>query len=266
MKNLKEYGGYALVTGASAGIGTEFARQIAAQGVSCVLVARRQDRLEALRDELTRAHKVDVRCVAFDLSREDCAERLLEATKDIPVGILVNNAGFGDGGAFETKRPERMAEMIKLNCIAPALLSRAYVPAMLERKRGAIVMVSSGLGIVACPYEAVYGATKAFDLSLGEALSSELEGTGVDVVTICPAATATEFLAVEGFTEEECKKAYRNADTAEYIARITLEGLGRKTVVLAKDSAMINAVRRVVPRSRAVSILKSNMKRRLVRN
>lgn len=260
MSRLSEYGGYALVTGASSGIGREFARQLASAKVPCFLVARREERLRELQEELSTQHSVDVQYAALDLSEEDCADRLLEATAEIPIGILVNNAGFGDGGGFETKDPKRMAEMIRLNCTAPVLLTRAFLPAMLERGKGAVIMVSSALGLVGCPFEAVYGATKAFDVSFGEALWGELENTPIDVTTVCPALTRTEFMIVEGFSENVASKVYQKADSPEYIAQIALKGLGKSPVVMAKVAKMINALRRVVSRGRAVKLVGANMR------
>ena len=259
MKDLKSYKGYALITGASAGIGREFARLIAKEGVDCAIVARRAERLEELKAELTTKHGVEVLCIAEDLTAEGGVDRVVEQCAGIDVGILVNNAGFGDGGLFHTRESARMEEMIRLNCTVPAVLTRAIIPQMLERKAGAIIMVSSGLGIVPCPYEAVYGATKAFDLSFGGALWAEYKDDGIDVTTICPALTATEFMAVEGFTEEQAAAAYKNADSAEEIAQMTLEGLGQKPVVLAKDSSKIWTARRILPFTRSIKILQGFM-------
>ncbi|MBI1319248.1 MAG: SDR family NAD(P)-dependent oxidoreductase [Candidatus Hydrogenedens sp.] len=261
MEHLKKYGGYALITGASAGIGREFARLLAAAGVDCFLVARREARLQELQQELESKHQVRVKYAAVDLAAEDAIAQVQAAAAGDTIGILINNAGFGDGGEFQTRAPERMEEMIRLNCLAPVLLSRAFMPAMIERKRGAMIMVSSALGIAPCPFEAVYGATKAFDLSFGGALWGELEGTGVDVTTICPALTETEFMVSEGFTESQAKQAYRRSDSAELIARITLEGLGKQPFVYAKDSKKMAMARRVMPLPGVTRMVRGFMKR-----
>ncbi len=115
--------------------------------------------------------------------RQARSSRLVEAVKDIPIGILVNNAGLGHAGHFESRDPARLAAMMQVNCTLPVLLTRALIPAMVERKCGAVILVSSVLGLVTCPYEAVYAATKAFDLHLGESLYSEYRGTGIDLIT-----------------------------------------------------------------------------------
>jgi uncharacterized protein len=230
MRDLKKYGGWALITGASAGIGREFARAIAAHGVDCVLVARRTERLEALAEELHQAHGVECLCITQDLSAEDCVEEVMAAIGDRSVGILVNNAGFGHAGEFATRDPERLAAMVKLNCLTPTLLTRAIVPGMAERNAGAIIMVSSLAGFCGTPYESVYGATKAFGLSLGDALHVELRRSGIDVITLCPAHTATEFFEAEGLPEDVIKVTTHMASTPEHVVAITLRKLGRSAI------------------------------------
>lgn len=248
MPNLKDYRGWALITGASAGIGREFARAIAARGVSCVLVARRADRLEELAVELREKHGVECRCVEQDLAAPGAVDRVVEAVADIPIGILVNNAGLGHAGRFESRDPARLAAMVQLNCAVPVLLTRAFIPAMVERKRGAVIMVSSVLGIVTCPYESVYAATKAFDLHLGEALYSEYRGSGVDVITLCPQATKTEFLTAQGFTQEESDTRHRMANRPEDIVELTLRKLGRKPTTGPFLMTAADAIIRILPR------------------
>ncbi len=263
-QKLQRYGGWAIITGASSGIGAEFARQIAAQGVSCILVARRENRLRSIAKELAQEHNVDVQYVVQDLASDDCADVLEEAIGDVEVGMLVNNAGFGDGGAFHTREEHRIAEMVKLNCLAPALLTRRFLPHMIERQKGAVITVASVLGLFPCPYEALYGATKAFDASFGEALYYELQGTGVDAITISPALTATEFLIAEGLPAHHVDRIYRGATPASRIASITLKALGRRPVVGPRDFHLASFGLRVLPRgwiTRAVSI---GMKRNLL--
>jgi hypothetical protein len=228
MRDLKRYGGWALITGASAGIGREFARAIAARGVNCIVVARRRDRLEELAGELRTKHGVECMPIAMDLSVDDCAADLQSALGDTPVGILVNNAGFGHAGDFVTRDPKRLASMIRLNCMTPMLLTHALLPAMVARGTGAVIMVSSLAGHFAAPYEAVYGATKAFDLSLGEAIAIELRGTGIDVITLCPAGTNTEFFAAEGLSEDAIRVATRMSTPPEKVVEITLRRLGKR--------------------------------------
>jgi short-subunit dehydrogenase len=226
MADLGKYGDWAVVTGASAGIGQAFARRLAAARVNTILVARRRDRLEALADELSRTHGTKSRVVVEDLERDDAAVRIGEAVKDLDVGILVNNAGFSAAGRFERVPLDRHAGMIKVNCIAVAALTHVFLPRMKARGRGAIVIVASAAGYQPVPLAGTYGATKAFDLMLAEALWSENRGTGVDVLALSPGPVDTEFQAVAGET------AHPGA-TPESVVDVALAALGRKPSVVA---------------------------------
>jgi len=255
MKDLKTYDGWALITGASAGIGREFARAIAAHGVNCVLVARRKERLEELAEELQSAHGVECMAIPLDLSVEGCVDEVMEILGDTPIGILVNNAGFGHSGEFLTRDPERLASMIKLNCLTPVLLTRAILPEMADRGTGAVIMVSSLAGFVGTPYESVYGATKAFDLSLGDALHQELKRKGVDVITLCPANTATEFFEAEGLSEETIKLATRMSASADHVVDITLRRLGSASIASPLMTRAAVLAGRVLPRSISAKLM-----------
>lgn len=186
----------ALVTGASAGLGVEFARQLAKRGHSLVLVARRKERLEELAKELGNA-----RAVAIDLSKKDAAAKLLAdvAKNGEVVDLLVNNAGFGLIGWFAELDASREQQMIDLNVATLTDLCRAVAPAMIERKSGGIINVASTAAFQPGPKMAVYFATKAFVLSLSEALHEELKRHGVKVSCLCPGPTRTEFGDVAGF-------------------------------------------------------------------
>ena len=197
----QRYGPWALVTGASSGIGREFARQLAARGLSVILVARRSERLEALADELAMRHAIDTRVSAVDLCRDDFLDPIREATAGLEIGLLVNSAGFSLTGPFLDMDQDNMLRMLNLNVRAPALLTREYGPAMRARRRGGIVMVSSVTGFAGTPLWALYSATKGFDLLFGEALAAELRGDGVDVLALAPGTTRTEFLDVAGIGE-----------------------------------------------------------------
>src|SRR5438105_8788437 len=185
----------AVITGASAGIGREFARQLALRAQRIVLVARRGDRLEELRLELqARNPALQIEIEVADLS---VLERVMELgrdlSKDKPVDFLINNAGLGDYGAVSTADPKRLNEMIQVNVLAVTALTRALLPQMIARKRGAILNVSSSAGFLPIPGFAVYAATKAYVTSFSEALRAELRGTGVSVCTLCPGPVPTEF-------------------------------------------------------------------------
>ena len=186
----------ALITGASAGLGVDFARQLSADGARLVLVARRKERLDALAAELGNA-----RTIALDLSEPGASERLMVdlASHGEHVDLLVNNAGFGLGGRFAAQDGAKLRQMIDLNCGVLTELARAVVPGMIERGRGGILNVASTAAFQPGPGMAVYFATKAFVLSFTEALHEELSPNGIHVSALCPGPTATEFSEVAGF-------------------------------------------------------------------
>ena len=187
--------GVALITGASAGLGVEFARQLSSKGYRLVLAARRKDRLDALVAELGNARAVEI-----DLSEPGSTVALMSDLQEAgeQVDILVNNAGFGLRGPFAELGAARQREMIDLNCGALTELCRAVAPAMIERRSGAILNVASTAAFQPGPWMAVYFATKAYVLSFTEALHEELKPHGVKVSALCPGPTRTEFGAVAG--------------------------------------------------------------------
>ncbi len=186
----------ALVTGASAGLGVEFARQLSKRGHQLVLAARRKDRLDALAKELGNA-----RALVIDLSKANAASKLMTDVDDAgeQVELLVNNAGFGLTGKFATLDAKRLRQMIDLNVGALTDLCRAAAPAMIKRQSGAILNVASTAAFQPGPNMAVYFATKAYVLSFTEALHEELKPHGIKVSCLCPGPTHTEFGEVAGF-------------------------------------------------------------------
>jgi short-subunit dehydrogenase len=186
----------ALVTGASAGIGRELARQLAGRAGSLVLVARRRQRLEELRDELTRRDpNLNVHIRVADLADKLQIYALVEwlEREKIQIDLLINNAGLGDLGPFATSDPERVEQMILVNMLAPTLLTRRLLPTMIAKKRGAILNVSSSAGFLPIAEFSVYAASKAYLTSFSESLRAELRGTGVSVCALCPGPVHTEF-------------------------------------------------------------------------
>ncbi|HEX2556135.1 MAG TPA: SDR family oxidoreductase [Microvirga sp.] len=187
---------WAVVTGASSGIGAEMARVLARRGYALVLVARREERLQALAAEIrAEAPSLRIEVVTLDLEDRDAPMDLVEtlAERGITVHTLVNNAGFGLRGRFATLPYERQIGMIELNVTALTRLCRLVLPGLIERRRGGIVNVASTAAFQAGPNMAVYYATKAFVLSLSEALHEETKPHGVVVTALCPGPTATEF-------------------------------------------------------------------------
>ncbi|MDX1649583.1 MAG: SDR family oxidoreductase [Myxococcota bacterium] len=240
----ERYGEWALVTGASAGIGTAFARRLAREGLSCVLVARREERLRGLAEELEKQHGVSTRVVGADLATEEGWRAVLEAVRDLEIAVLVNNAGVGYAGRLDGQEQDRLVDMVRLNCEAPVALTAELLPKMRGRGRGAVVMVGSVAGCQPLPLHALYGATKAFDNHLGEALWAELREHGVDVVALLPGPTDTEFFAQAGETRETGQPPEEVVDTA-------LRSLGHKPQAIAGAFNWLraNVAYRLLPRS-----------------
>jgi uncharacterized protein len=242
-------GKWALVTGASAGIGEAIAQQLAAAGAHLVVTARRTDRLTALASYLNSQYGVRVEVVQADLAKCGAAGEIDAFTdgKGIEVELLVNNAGFGAFGYIQDIPENRLLEMIQVNCSAVVELTRLYVTGMVERKHGDILVVASTAAFQAVPFISAYAATKAFDLIFAEGIAEELRPFGVRVCALCPGSTNTEFQQVA----KQPDRAFRFAETAEKVARVGLEGLARgETCVIsgARNRWMI-ASERVAPRS-----------------
>jgi uncharacterized protein len=185
----------ALITGASFGIGAEFARIFAREGYNLVLVARSADKLRQIASELEKAHGTRSLILAADLTDPGAPAYVIDQTTraDIQVDVLVNNAGFGQYGLFAQNDLEECLRQIQLNVTTLTHLTRLYLPGMIERKNGGILNVASTAAFQPGPLMAVYFATKSYVLLLSEALANELSGTGVSVTCLCPGATATEF-------------------------------------------------------------------------
>jgi short-subunit dehydrogenase len=218
----------ALVTGASSGIGEQFARQLAARGHDLVLVARRADRLESLAEQVpTQAHVVACDLAADAASLTGRVEQL-----GVDVDLLVNNAGFGTSGPFVENDPAREAEEVRLNCEAIVTLCHAFLPAMIERRRGGVINVASSAGMQPIPYEAVYAATKAFALNFTDALHTELRGSGVRVMSVNPGPVPTEWQRVAGYSEDRTG-VVPGEISAEQVVRESLEAWdrGRRSII-----------------------------------
>jgi short-subunit dehydrogenase len=192
----QRYGPWGLVTGASSGIGAEFARQLAERGLNIILVARREARLTALAETLREAHGIEARVLALDLSRDDFLPALDAATRDLEVNLVVSCAGYSVTGELVENDLDRQATMVQLNARAPLMLAHHFGRAMKARRRGGIIFVSSIVGYVATPFWTAYSATKAYLLFLGEGLFHELRPYSVDALAFCPGTTRTEFLEV----------------------------------------------------------------------
>jgi short-subunit dehydrogenase len=224
-------GKWALVTGASAGIGMALARELAAGGTSLVLTARRRDRLAGLAAELISKHDIRaVTCVA-DLARPSGPEEIFAFTeeKGITVDLLINNAGFGAYGEFQKVEAARLVEMVEVNVSAVVHLTHLYLEGMIARRSGDIMIVASTAAFQPVPYITTYAATKSFDLSFAEGLAEEMRPYGIHVCALCPGPTESEFLEVAG----QRHHTRRPKETAEKVARVGLRALaaGKSSVI-----------------------------------
>ncbi len=225
--NLKQkYGNWALITGASSGIGMEFARKFAGEGIDLILVARRKERLEALAAELEKENNINVITAPIDLSKDNFLEKLVDQIGDRQVDILVNNAGFGSNGLFITRDSAHETAMIKVNCIAPTVLTHHFAPLMTARRKGAIIFLGSVVAFQPTPFMATYAATKAFNLLLGEALWYELKQNNVEVLTLNPGGTATEFQRIADSSTGPVPR------TTEQVVNTAMKALGKKISVV----------------------------------
>jgi uncharacterized protein len=239
-------GKWALVTGASAGIGVALARQLAASGANLVLTARRADRLTKLAQELTATHKIQVEIFPADLAQPGAPEKIHNFTqeKNISIEVLVNNAGFGIAGEFLTQDPQRLLHMVQVNVASVVHLTCLFVPAMVARRSGYVLIVSSTAAFQSVPYLCVYGATKGFDLLFAEGIHEELRGRGVHVTALCPGSTVSEFQQVAG------RPYHEGAAPAETVATDGLDALaaGKSLVISGTGNLVAMETQRLVPR------------------
>lgn len=241
---------YALITGASSGIGLEMAKQLAKDGNNLILVARSESLLNDIANELHQQHGVNVEVYAFDLSKPGSARALVNAIGEgglERISLLVNNAGFGIHDKFDCISLEQTQAMMQLNMNTLCDLTHLLLPVMKRLGRGRIVNVASVAAFQACPNFAVYAATKAFVLSLSEALNAELDGTGVTVTALCPGATQTKFHDVAGSSNALAMKLM---DSAEKVARIALRAAaaGKSVVITGLTNKPIPWAARLLPR------------------
>lgn len=194
-----KYGPWALITGASAGLGAEFAKQLAKEGLNVALVARRADRLEALGKELQESYGIEYRAVAADLASADFLPQLAADTEDLDIGLVINNAGFTNSGNFLDNDLEREIQLVDVNCRSAVIVAHHFGQKLRARNQGGMIFSASIAAFAGIPFWANYSASKSFDLKLSEALASELKPHNVDVLAMCPGATKTEFAEYDGF-------------------------------------------------------------------
>ena len=253
-------GKWALVTGASAGIGRALAEELAAGGTNLVLTARRKERLEELVRRLAQKQKIRTEVFATDLAEASAPEKIFAFTKakGIEVELLINNAGFGGYGEFHKMEIPRLLDMVQVNCSAVVHLTRLYLPGMVERRRGGVLILASTASFQSVPYLSTYAATKAFDLLFAEGLAEEMKPYGIRVCALCPGSTVSEFHEVAGQTH--LASARKNLETAEKVARTGLRALaaGKSYVISGTGNYLSTHAQRLAPR-RMVSRIVAGM-------
>lgn len=254
-------GKWALVTGASSGIGAELARELGRCGAKLILTARRRGRLEALAAELG-AKGIETRIVVADLNDPAAPQRIYDETEGagIVIDILVNNAGLGHFGAFHSSEPEQEFSQVRVNCEAVVRLSRWFVPRMVERRRGWVLILASTASFQPIPYCATYAATKAFDRFFSLALAAEVKRFGVKVTALCPGTTETEFFDVSG--GGGVFRRFGGLQPAQEVARKAVVALarGRRTIVPNLKGAFVAFMVRFAPTRMITAVLEKGLR------
>lgn len=239
---------YAVITGASRGIGAEYARALAARGHDLLLVARDRDRLEGLAAGLADRYGIEAGWEALDLAQPDAGHRLYAAARARRpyLDVLVNNAGFGLCGPFVDMPAPRLQDMLRLHVNTVVESVRLFLPGMMERGSGTIITVASTAGLMPVPYLAQYGATKAFLVSFTEALAEEVRGSGVRLQACCPGSTDTDFHATAGYMPKDPVRI----DSPAEVVSTSLSALsrGRVTVTVGLRGRLLAALSRWGPR------------------
>ncbi|MBL4593002.1 MAG: SDR family NAD(P)-dependent oxidoreductase [Flavobacteriales bacterium] len=231
MKNYyKKYGDYALITGASSGIGKEFAVQLAAKRLNLILVARRKNRLDEVAKELEVKYKIKVRTIELDLLDDKAIDTLVLQTNDLNIGLLIPNAGMEVHGDFVTNDYKAESNVVKLNTLIPMQLAHVFGSKMKTRKKGGIIFISSTFGHQSVPYFANYSASKAYILSIGQALNYELKKFGVDVTVLSPGLTKTEM--VDGMKDINFGKMPIVEMKVKPVVKKGIKALGRKQATI----------------------------------
>ena len=251
-------GKWALITGASAGIGVALAEELAAGGTHLLLTARRLDRLQEVAKSLAKKHGVQIQVFAADLAQREATQQIFEFAREkgLRVDLLINNAGFGQYGEVPQVETQRLLDMVEVNCTAVVHLTRLFLPDMVARRSGDILILASTAAFQAVPYISTYAATKAFDLFFAEGLAEEMKPHGIRVCALCPGSTESEFHAVAG----QEKFTAKNQEPADKVARTGLQALaaGKSYVISGLGNYLGAHSQRIVPR-RVVTRIAANM-------
>ncbi len=254
--------GLAVITGASRGIGAEYARRLGAKGFSLLLIARDLDQLERITEEITSTHDVEVHAQCLDLSLAGAAHQLFAVARDCgkSVDILINNAGFGLYGEFVNMPLPHIQDMLQLHINAIVESTRLFLPSMIERQSGCIVNVASVAGFFPIPYMTEYSATKAFLISFSESLAEEVRESGVTIQACCPGYTKTDFHNTAGHRPRNPLPA----QTVQEVVQASLEGITKKRsrVTVGWPGQLSNMIARLIPRSVLIKIAGRQVKPR----
>jgi uncharacterized protein len=247
----ERYGPWAMVTGASSGIGRQFALLLAERGINVVVAARRKDRLESLAAQMASNSSVQVQVLELDLAAPGFLETMLSATADKDVGLVVSNAGFGYKGLYHLQERSRLDGMLNVNILAPTLIAHAYAPKLIQRGRGGVLITGSVEGFLGMPWSAAYSASKAYVHTLGEALWGELRPRGVDVLVLAPGATDTEAAGIQGLDPNQ----FPNLMSPREVAQMALDRLGHGPIYVpgAINRAMVRFLT-LLPRRSAITM------------
>ena len=255
----------ALITGASTGIGEAFARELASKNTDLVLVARSQDKLNNLATELSSTHQIKTLVIPQDLTESNARQLVFEKVQgqNLTIDLLINNAGFGDYGAFGDRPLSKMISMVQLNISAVVELTGLFLPLMQERKDGAIINLSSIAGFQPIPYMSVYSATKAFVLNFSEALWSENKDLGVKILAVCPGPTESKFYDRADFPEASAGPNGMTMASAEKVVQESLNALDKgksNAVVGSFTNQIIVNLPRLMPRDLLVDVVGKQFK------
>lgn len=246
----QRYGEWAIVTGASSGIGAAFAHALAQRGVKPLLLARREEKLQQLAAEIKAHYNIDCEYLSLDLADHDFMQKLLPNCADKQIGLIIGNAAYNPLGAFSDMSAEQLQSILDINCRANLLLANAFLPKLKTRGSGGLLLVGSIEGYFGVPYSACYSASKAFVLSLGEALWGEYRGTGVDVLVLAPGATDTPLLASRQISSDKV-----SVMSPQAVAEIGLDNLHKGYVLIpGKTDRWLFRLLRRLPRRWAVTL------------
>jgi short-subunit dehydrogenase len=254
---LQQYGPYALVTGASSGIGEQFARRLAAKGFNLLITARNQAALEALAQELMADGNITVQVCACDLSRTEDTLSLIQQAQQLPLGLIVSTAGFGQKGEFIDLDHQQLLDMYQTNCINPSRLVHALAPKLVQQGRGGIIFTGSMEGETPFPFSTAYAASKGFIHQFAGSLHGEMQAHGVDVLLLAPGSTDTNSPISQGFSREQLPGLM----SPQTVAHQALQKLGKRSLwITGWHNRLFVRLLRVLPRSWAIKSAGLGMK------